>query len=83
MSSEQKKILSKKEAPLNYCDTVDTAKCNQRFKNKFENYNSWCLDHSVIKENLDYESQAVNKEKAIDFQCSFCLKIAVNPTECF
>ena len=44
----------------------------QKIKNKCEQYNSWCLDRSVLNETLDCDSQAVDQDKAIDFQCLFC-----------
>ena len=59
------------------------AKRVQKNKNKIEQYNSLCLDRSVLIKPLDCDSQAVDKEKAIDFQCLVCLYIAENPIECF
>lgn len=59
------------------------AKQNQKIKNKCEQLNLWCLDRYVLNEPLYCNSQAVDTEKVINFQCFFDIEMAENPTECF
>ena len=49
------------EFHFGYFEEVDNVKRYQQIKNKFEQFNSWCLDRSVLKEPLDCDSQAVDK----------------------
>ena len=72
MEATQQQIKIQKEVPIGSFDKVDMVKRYQKFKNKLEQYNSWCLDRSVLIKALDCDSQAVDLEKAIDFQCLFC-----------
>ena len=72
METTQQQIFTEKGIPLGYFDEVDMAKRRKKVKNKVEQYNLWSLDRTVLIQPLDVDKQAIDKEKAIDFQCLFC-----------